>query len=70
MAQEGQKVFQRGQVLVLRIRERTSEGGAATRVLARTAKVPPGPWVGTGMAGTRDAVMGDAAEVVGSDVGG
>lgn len=40
------------------------------RVLARTAKVPPGPWVGTGIAGTSDAVTREATEVVGSEVGG
>ena len=67
--QEGQNVFQRGQLLVFRIEERTSCGWAEMTVFASTANVPPGPWVGTGIAGTRDAVTG-ADELTGSVVGG
>jgi len=39
-------------------------------VLLRTANVPPVPWVGTGMGGTRDEVTGEEMEVCGSVVGG
>ena len=63
-------MFHSGQVLVLRIAAKTTDGGARMRVLARTVKVPQGPWVGTGIGGTRDNVTGDAAEVVGSEVRG
>ena len=38
-------------------------------VLARTAKVPPVPWVGTGIGGTTEHVTGEA-DVTGSVVGG
>lgn len=60
-------MFQSPQVLVFRMSESTSAGAAAMRVCERTVKVPPGPCVGTGSAGTRDAVTGD---VLDSDVGG
>jgi hypothetical protein len=54
---------------VSRIRLRTDDGGAGTIVLARTAKVPPGPWVGTGIGETTQHVTGET-DVTGSVAGG
>ena len=51
------------------MRLRTDNGGADTMVLARTANVPPEPWVGTGIGGTTEPVTGEA-DVTGSVVGG
>jgi hypothetical protein len=57
----GQKVFQRSHSFVFRITDSTSAGGAAMRVFARTLNFPP-PWVGTGKAGSCEAVTGEAAD--------
>jgi len=70
IVQRGQNVFHSFQVLVLRITSSTAEGDAATRVLAITAKFPPLPYVGTGIAGTMDAVTPDVGGGVDSVVGG
>ena len=55
--------------MVSLMRLRTDNGGADTVVLARTANVPPGPWVGTGIGGTTEHVTGEA-DVTGSVDGG
>jgi len=43
MTQEGQNVFQVGQVLVSRTRDSTSAGAAGILVLLMMVKFPPGP---------------------------
>ena len=58
MVQRGQKVFHLCHSPVLRIVCRTSAGGAAMYAFAMMLIVPPGPWVGTVMGGTREAVTG------------
>lgn len=55
-------MFQRGQVFVSRIKESTSAGAAAMMVLLITVNVPPEPWVGTAIGGTRDDVTGEMAD--------
>jgi len=69
ISQAGQKEFHSDQVEVSLMRLRTDNGGADTMVLARTANVPPGPWVGTGIGGTTEHVTGEA-DVTGSVDGG
>jgi len=66
---EGQKVFHFRQEPVSRIRERTVDGGTETWVSACTAKDPLGPYVGVGIAGTREDVTGLVA-VIGALLGG
>jgi hypothetical protein len=63
MEEEAQNEFHLGQVVVSRMRESTFMGAVLGRcVLARTAKWPPGPWVGTGMGATIPAVTRLEAE--------
>jgi len=47
-----------------------SEGGALIRAFPNMVKLPPEPYVGVPIAGTIEAVTGDATELVGSEVGG
>jgi hypothetical protein len=70
ISQLGQNVFHSGHVLVSLMRLRTSKGEAGTRDLAITENRPFEPYVGTGIGSSREDVMGLAAEVVGSDIGG
>jgi hypothetical protein len=69
ISQAGQKEFHCDQVVVSLMRLRTDNGDADTLVLARTAKDPPEPWVGTGIGGTTEHVTGEA-DVTGAAVGG
>ncbi len=69
MVIEGQKVFHLYQLGVSLMIEKQVNGEAEIRVRASTAKLPPGPKVGTGIGATMEDVT-VFVDVMGSEDGG